>query len=180
MKNRDIITKLREERDNLVNICSEMKIQLSSMRKNEEYRQIHSEQFENRSPNQRDGGAFGNRPRAILESNKGTDFKKKLDSLGDHVKELFTEFKSAINHPKRPSDIFANRPQIKGKVSMQPDKVQNLLDKFENIQRDINIEKSTPSNSKKSKRKSTSRKKASSKQSKSPIKGIAMKLMKRD
>ena len=179
---RDIIAKLKEERDNLVNICSEMKIQLCSMRKNEEYRQMqNNEQYENRSPNQRGVSSTRNGGQSALDSKgKGVDFKKKLDSLGDHVKELFSEFKSALNHPKRPADIFSNRPQIKGKVSIQPDKVKNLLDKFENIQRDINMEKSSPSSSKKSKRKSTSKKKVPLKKSKSPIRGIALSLMKRD
>lgn len=179
---REVIVKLKEERDNLVNICSDMKIQLNSMRKNEEFRLTADDvnRSENLSPNIRDLVVSRNRPLTAFDSKtKNTDFKKRLDNLGENVKDLFSDFKAALNQNKK-SDIFSNKSQVKDKVTMQPDKLNKLIDKFENIQRDILSQKDTVNSAKKSKKGKSNSRKRISKASKSPIKGIAMKLLNRD
>ena len=111
---RKIIEKLREERDNLLNICSEMKIELSSMRKQQEYSLEMKEENTNinniTTNNERDFA----RPKQNMEK-----VKNRLDNLGEHVQELFSEFKTALNTNKRSNSNFTwKRPNTMNQANV--------------------------------------------------------------
>ncbi|CAI2382572.1 unnamed protein product [Moneuplotes crassus] len=167
---RKIIEKLREERDNLLEICSEMKIEINSMKKQQE-----------RVPHEENVNINNIVTKSVNMSQKKADIenvKSRLDNLGEHVQELFSDFKSALNQNKRGNPAFAwKRPNTasKANISVSAPKVTKLFSKFEKIQEKIRLEKrGILSSEKKVRKKSTKRR------NKSSVRGIAMTLLERN
>ena len=176
-----------------------MKIQINSMKKAQEISgNQNSTRDENVDPNSEVVKPNRTFNRIESSNSKGVKgFKSRLDSLGDHVQELFSEFKSAMSQNKNPSakNLFSwKRPSSGGKVTMSGTNCNKLMEKFEKIQNDISQEKESLTRFKRNKRsksrknsqssrKNKSRRKSKSSRknkSKSPIKAFGIKLAKRD
>ena len=185
---REIIAKLREERDNLLQICSEMKIQINSMKKMQEFQSTEP-------PTSSENMNFTNivtrtgRNVQVIEpaNSKGSNIecvKSRLDTLGEHVQELFNEFKTALHQNKRSgSALNWKRPSIANKkeITVSGAHCNKLLEKFEKIQQEISAEKEGISlrHKRKLSRNSSKKRKLKNK-SKSPIKAFAIKLAERN
>lgn len=169
---REIIAKLKEERDNLLDVCSEMKIQINSMRKTQECAIPSSEE-------KQENVNFVN----ILKSSgsKSSNIecvKSRLDNLGQNVQDLFGEFKTALNQNKNGNIYTWKKPSFsqKKEVTVSGAQCNKILEKFEKLERDINNERQ---GIKSLHQRSKSRKSSKKPKKKSPLKVIPMKLSER-
>lgn len=181
---RQVIVKLKGERDNLLELWSEMKIQINSMKKQQDFNSQIVPKDENININNiiTQSGRNGHRLEQMNSKSSNLDgVKSRLDSLGENVQELFSEFKSALGQGKRSNSVFGwKKPSVgpKENVMVSGTQCNKLFQKFENIQKQITIEKRGLG----SKTRSTSKKslKRNKNKIKSPIKGIAMNLLERN
>ena len=106
--------------------------------------------------------------------------KTRLDNLGEHVQELFSEFKTALNHNKRPNSVLPFRNQrtpSRSNITVSSQKCNKLLEKFEKIQKEIKNEKL---DLKKLHKRSKSRKSSKKRKKKPIVKGVGITLLERN
>ena len=179
-----IINKLKEERDNLLQLWSEMKIQINSMKKAQDLKALFGgdKQIDNNEAKSRIANFSRNKSNFEVKDNKSINlggFKSRLDNLGENVQELFSEFKSVLNQNKKGNHIFSwkNLPfDNKKEVVVSGEKWNKLFEKFEKIQKDISNEQENISTNKMIKSRNSSQKSKKSNKSKSPIRGKPIKL----